>query len=87
MSVREESGGVGWLLRVEAEREKASRASHPFLSARRYAFSLPPIRVAVRAFMPSVPLRRYRRVGRRAKRLLARVFVERHGFQPLFGLR
>ena len=39
------------------------------------------------AFMPSVPLRRYRRVGRRAKRLLARVFVERHGFQPLFGLR
>lgn len=33
----------------------------------------------------AAPPRRYRRVGRRAKRLLARVFVERHGFQPLFG--
>ena len=27
----------------------------------------------------------YRRVGRWTKRLLARVSVERHGFQPLFG--
>ncbi|CAE1173801.1 unnamed protein product [Acanthosepion pharaonis] len=37
-------------------------------------------------FSLAAPPRRYRRVGRRAKRLLARVFVERHGFQPLFGV-
>ena len=29
----------------------------------------------------------YRRVGRWTKRLLARVSVERHGFQPLFGCK
>lgn len=62
--------------RPDARRPSAPLSlSGPYRRARRVRYGSP----------LAAPPRRYRRVGRRAKRLLARVFVERHGFQPLFG--